>query len=67
LADQLLLPLALAHGQCSFTTSRLTSHTLTNAQLLRRWLNVEIETYGAPGGPGQIAISGTAFAQRSES
>jgi RNA 3'-terminal phosphate cyclase (ATP) len=61
LADQLLLPLALAQGQSSFTTSRLTSHALTNAQLLRRWLDVGIDISGAPGGPGQITVSGTAF------
>ena len=67
LADQLLLPLALAHGRSSFTTSRLTSHTLTNAQLLRRWLDVGIEISGAPGGPGQIAVGGIAFTPQSES
>ncbi len=61
LTDQLLLPLALAEGHCSFTSGRLTSHTMTNAQLLRLWLDVDIEINGAIGAPGQITVSGTAF------
>ena len=61
LADQLLLPLALCKGRSSFTTSNLTSHTITNAQLLRRWLNVEIEISGTPGQSGSITVEGIGF------
>jgi RNA 3'-terminal phosphate cyclase (ATP) len=61
LADQLLLPLALSRSSGSFTTSRLTSHTYTNAQLLRIWLDVEIELIGAPGESGQITVEGSGF------
>lgn len=39
LADQLLLPLALAGGG-SFTTSSLSLHTQTNAEIIQRFLNV---------------------------
>ena len=63
LTDQLLLPLALAEGSSSFTTSCLTSHTLTNVQLLRKWLDVEIEISGISGKPGQITIKGSDFNQ----
>jgi RNA 3'-terminal phosphate cyclase (ATP) len=61
LADQLLLPMALAHGQSSFTTHRLTRHTLTNADLLRHWLNVEIAIEGSLDGTGRVTVQGTGF------
>lgn len=41
LADQLLLPLALAGGG-SFTASALSRHTLTNAEVIRRFLGIGI-------------------------
>ncbi len=62
LADQLLLPLALAHGQTRYTTDHLTLHTITNADLLRQWLPVSIAITGEPGGPAEIAITGAGFA-----
>lgn len=40
LADQLLLPLALA-GEGSFVTSALTPHATTNIEVIRRFLDVE--------------------------
>lgn len=58
LADQLLLPLALADGRSTFTTNQLTQHTLTNAQLLRQWLDVSITITGDIGQPAQIEIAG---------
>jgi RNA 3'-terminal phosphate cyclase (ATP) len=48
LADQLLLPLALARGG-SFTTTEPSGHTRTNAQILREFLPVTITT--EPVGP----------------
>jgi RNA 3'-terminal phosphate cyclase (ATP) len=61
LADQLLLPMVLAHGQSSCTTHRLTRHTLTNADLLRHWLNVEIEIEGELNQPGVVQVNGIGF------
>jgi RNA 3'-terminal phosphate cyclase (ATP) len=58
LADQLLLPMALAHGVSSFTTSRLTQHALTNAALLQQWLDLDIGIAGALNEPGQITVPG---------
>ena len=43
LADQLLLPLALAAGG-SFSTLRPTAHTQTNAAVIRRFLPIDFET-----------------------
>ena len=42
LADQLLLPMALAGGG-RFTTLRPTRHTRTNADVIQRFLNVDID------------------------
>lgn len=42
LADQLVIPLALAGG--SFTTTALTSHTTTNMDVIRQVIGVELQT-----------------------
>lgn len=61
LADQLLIPMALAHGTSTFTTHRLTTHTMTNAAILRRWLDVPISIDGQPDGPGRVTVEGIGF------
>ena len=61
LADQLLIPMALARGRSTLTTNRLTSHTLTNAALLRRWLEAAIRVEGEVGRPGQVTVEGISF------
>lgn len=58
LADQLLLPMSLAHGRSHFTTQRLTPHTLTNAQLIGRWLGVKINITGTLGRPAEVRVEG---------
>jgi len=64
LTDQLLLPMALANGLSTFSTSRLSTHTITNADLLRQWLNIKIEIEGVVGGSGQITVEGIGFSNR---
>jgi RNA 3'-terminal phosphate cyclase (ATP) len=44
LADQLLIPMALANGG-KFRTLPLTEHTTTNIQVLKQFLNVEIQVF----------------------
>jgi RNA 3'-terminal phosphate cyclase (ATP) len=61
LADQLLVPMALANGVSSFTTNRITGHTLTTIELLRLWLGISIAVEGAPGNPGQIEVHGIGY------
>jgi RNA 3'-terminal phosphate cyclase (ATP) len=63
LADQLLLPLALASGRSTFTTQRLTQHTLTNAQLIQQWLDIPVQLNGRLNEAGQIEISGLGFSR----
>lgn len=47
LADQLLMPLALA-GSGSFCTTAVTEHTRTNARLIERFLPVELRLEEQP-------------------
>ena len=60
LADQILLPLALTPGECSFTTACVTGHLLTNAQIIRHFLPVDIRIEGTPGAPGAVIVRGVA-------
>jgi RNA 3'-phosphate cyclase len=56
LADQLLLPLTFASGPSRLRTSKITRHLLTNAQVLRSFLPVQIDIEGDLGTPGLISI-----------
>jgi len=56
LADQLLLPLALADGPSSFTTCRITQHLLTNAWVIQQFLPVRIEVQGQEGEAGSVCV-----------
>jgi RNA 3'-terminal phosphate cyclase (ATP) len=57
LADQLMLPLALADGPSVYSTSEITSHTLTNARIIRQFLATRINTEPTVFG-GVIEIEG---------
>lgn len=63
LADQLLIPMALAQGRSTFTTHLLSSHTLTNASLLRQWLDADIVITGRAGEAGSVSIRGVGLAR----
>lgn len=56
LADQLLLPLALASGPSTLRTSEVTQHLLTNAEVIRRFLPARITIDGALGQAGTVRI-----------
>jgi RNA 3'-phosphate cyclase len=57
LADQLLIPLSLAHSPSQVYTTQVTQHLLTNAEVIRRFLPVHIDIQGIPGNPGVINIT----------
>ena len=61
LADQLLLPMALARGRSSLTTNRLTQHSLTNVALLRQWLSARIRVDGDLGQAGRVVVNGIGY------
>ncbi|HKK14673.1 MAG TPA: RNA 3'-terminal phosphate cyclase, partial [Gammaproteobacteria bacterium] len=56
LADQLLLPLALARGPSVLRTERVTSHLLTNAAVVRRFLPVGIDIPAPETVPAEVRI-----------
>jgi RNA 3'-terminal phosphate cyclase (ATP) len=57
LADQLVLPLALAGGMSEFTTSRVSLHLLTNAWVVEQFLPARIRIEGGEGGPGRVVVT----------
>ena len=56
LADQILIPLALASDPSEFTTSKLTEHLTTNASVLERFGIAEIKISGQVNFPGRVTI-----------
>jgi RNA 3'-terminal phosphate cyclase (ATP) len=58
LADQLIVPLALAEGRSQFTTSRLSRHLATNAAVVRDFLSVEIQLEELETGAGRVVVAG---------
>lgn len=55
LADQLLIPLAIARGG-SYTTSALSLHTTTNIEIIKKFLDVEINATNVEGDVWRIEI-----------
>jgi len=56
LADQILLPLALAQGGSLYQTSSITRHLLSVAWLVQQFLPRQIEVRGEVGRPGDVLI-----------
>lgn len=55
-ADQFVLPLALAPGESSFTSTKVTDHLVTHVELLRQFLDRTIELTGSFDNPGRVQI-----------
>ncbi len=60
LADQLVLPLALAAGDSLLATSQISQHTLTNVHVIGQFIDAEIKVEQR-GPRGIIRITGTGF------
>jgi RNA 3'-terminal phosphate cyclase (ATP) len=60
LADQLVLPMALAASPSQFTTERVTEHLLTNAWVVNQFLPGRVVVEGEAGQPGACRIGGAA-------
>jgi RNA 3'-terminal phosphate cyclase (ATP) len=60
LADQLVLPMALAASPSQFTTERVTQHLLTNAWVVNQFLPRRVIVEGEEGQPGVCHIGGAA-------
>ena len=58
LANQLLLPLSFADGVSAISTSRITQHLLTTAELIGRFLPSVVSVDGQVGEPGHVVVRG---------
>jgi RNA 3'-terminal phosphate cyclase (ATP) len=58
LADQLVLPMALAKGESQVVTSRVSHHLLTNIWVVRQFIAREISIKGESGTPGIVVVKG---------
>lgn len=56
LADQLILPLALAPGPSTVTTCEITQHLLTNVWVVEQFLDVRFEIEGEEGQKGSVQV-----------
>lgn len=63
LADQVVVPLALASGKSEVRSSRITQHLTTNAEVVKMFLPVSIAIDGKIGQPGSIRIDGANVAR----
>jgi RNA 3'-terminal phosphate cyclase (ATP) len=54
LADQLLPFMALAEGNSSFTTTRMTEHLFTNLWVIGHFVEIKVRAWGEKGGPGGV-------------
>ncbi len=61
LPDQLVPFLAIAHGQSSFTTTRVTEHLLTNLWVIQHFLNISLTKSGGRGEKGKIDLVGISY------
>jgi RNA 3'-terminal phosphate cyclase (ATP) len=58
LADQIVLFLAIAQGESSFTTSEISGHLLTNLWVIEKFLCIHYRVEGEVGKPGRVTIKG---------
>ncbi|MFB3819462.1 MAG: RNA 3'-terminal phosphate cyclase, partial [Candidatus Methylomirabilales bacterium] len=58
LADQLVVPMALAAGTSRLTTSRVTAHLLTVLDVVGQLLGCPAQLTGEEGGPGALTLEG---------
>ncbi len=57
LADQLILPAALAEGPTSFTTSSITGHLLTGIWVVEQFMGKKFAVEGEKGKPGKVSTA----------
>jgi len=58
LADQIVLPLALARGTSRFITPKITTHLLTNLEVIKRFLSIGVEITDMKERGGVVSLTG---------
>jgi len=66
LADQVLLPAALADGRSEFRTECVTAHLLTNAHIIRQFVPAQIRIDGEEGQAGRVVVQGAGSLERGD-
>lgn len=61
LADQLMLPMALAEGTSTMAVSTITHHLLTNLAIPQTFLPLNVKVDGKPDHPGRVHITGSTY------
>jgi RNA 3'-terminal phosphate cyclase (ATP) len=61
LADQLVLPMAVAGGESRLVTSEITQHLLTNTWVVQQFLDCSLSVEGQQGEPGTLMVRGEAL------
>ncbi|MBS3783931.1 MAG: RNA 3'-phosphate cyclase [Anaerolineae bacterium] len=56
LADQLVLPMAMASGESRLVTSKITQHLLTNVWVVEQFLDCTVKVEGQEGRPGTLVV-----------
>lgn len=56
LADQLVVPMAMADGESRLTTSEVTRHLLTNLWVVEQFLDCRLRVEGRMGDPGTLVV-----------
>jgi RNA 3'-terminal phosphate cyclase (ATP) len=64
LSDQIVLYLAIAAGRSVFTTTQITSHLVTNIEVITRFLDAEYDIEGEIGSPGKVSVTGVGYHQK---
>jgi RNA 3'-terminal phosphate cyclase (ATP) len=57
LADQIILPAALAGGASEFTAQEVTGHLVTCAAVVERFDLARVEIAGEPGATGRVKVA----------
>ncbi len=58
LADQLLIPMALALGRSAMAVERITDHLVTNAWVIEQFLPAKVSIEGKVGSAGRVVVDG---------
>ena len=61
LADQMILPMAMAEGESQAMTSQVTQHLLTNVWVVQQFLSRDISVQGRLGARGTVVVKGGTY------
>ncbi len=66
MTDQIIPYLSLGHGKSKIGSTKLTSHTMTNIELIKKVIGAKITVDGEQGHPGNITIEGVGISRSNQ-